>query len=124
MLQTKVFRSFLALALACVMSLGLFIAPAFASDGDRDLRESEPHYVLTSPRSLRMASPSPAESFGEGFWGGLGAALGGSAGAVVVCYTVDVAIAPVAPPVAAYLATVCPAVGGVSGAAAGWALAK
>jgi hypothetical protein len=100
MLKTKVFRSFLALALACVMSLSLFIPPAFASN------------------------PSAPDSFMHGFWEGLGFFLGGTTGAVVLCYTVDVAIAPVAPPVAAYLATVCPVAGGVSGAAAGFALVK
>ena len=91
MLPGKIVRSLFTLLLTCVIALNCFISPAFADTG------------------------SSIDSFVNGFWQAIGAVVGGATATVATCYAVDVFIAPFAPPAAAYLATLCPAIGGTVG---------
>lgn len=95
MLPVKIVRSLFAVLLSCVIALNCFTSPAFADTG------------------------SSINSFVNGFWQAIGAVVGGAAATVATCYAVDVFIAPVAPPAAAYLATLCPAIGGTVGGVGG-----
>lgn len=93
-MPVKAFRSLFAVILSCLISWNIIATPAFAA----------------------------SDSFGSfinGFWQALGGVFGAATGTVVTCYAVDTLIAPFAPPVAAYLAPMCPVIGGTVGAFGG-----
>ncbi|MFM6151796.1 MAG: hypothetical protein ACKPE3_02165 [Sphaerospermopsis kisseleviana] len=120
MALSKIFRSVFAVVLTCVIALSGFTGLAFADTGQRT-------NVLFEANSLAFTFPNPISSIDslvKGFWQGLGGIIGTAAGTVLVCYTVDVAIAPVAPPVAAYLTPMCPAIGAVAGGGTGLIVAS
>lgn len=94
MVVKKLFRTFWAVFLTCVIALNGFVSPVYAANDS-------------------------LSSFVNGFWQSLGGIVGAATGTVVVCYSVDALIAPFAPPLALYLAPMCGTIGAAAGGISG-----